>query len=133
MVTLPFLNQKSLGLLIKYMSEPIHPVFDPELNAHVAIIHPLQNGIRVFVYINRFEHVAELDELFLYHFDKDNNCIEFAFGERLEDVEEQKYISYTTDPAIHCAPFTIQITHQLETAHLRDYRFTIFHEPLTNL
>lgn len=115
------------------MSEPIYPVFDPELNAYVATISPPQNGIRVFVYISHFEHVSELDELFLYHFDKDNNCIEFAFGERLEDVEEQKYISYTTDPAIHRAPYTVQITHQLETAQLRNYSFTIFYEPLTDL
>lgn len=115
------------------MSDPIQPVFDPGLNAHVASIHPPYNGVRVFVYINRFEHVAELDELFLYHFDKDNNCIEFAFGERLEDVEAQKYISYTTDPAIHRAPFNIQITHQLDTVHLGNYRFTIVYEPLTDL
>lgn len=113
------------------MSEPIFPVFDPELNAHVAIINPLQNGIRVLVYISRYEHVSEFDELFLYHFDKDNNCIEFAFGERLEDVEEEKCISYATDPAIHRAPYTVQITHQLETAQLCNYRFIIYYEPLT--
>jgi hypothetical protein len=102
--------------------------FEKELNAHVALLEPAYGGIKVTVHIDKYENIHDLNELFLYNFDVDGNCIEFAFGERMEHVEAKKYISYATDPAIHRPPFRIEIRHQLDTVHLEKYGFTISYE-----
>lgn len=102
--------------------------YDEDQNAHLATLSPGQGGIRVTVHVDKYEHVHELNELFLYNFDADGNCIEFAFGERMENVEAKKYVSYTTDPAIHRPPFRIEIRHQLDTVHLDQFGFTISYE-----
>lgn len=99
--------------------------YDRDQNAHLAVLEPEHGGIRVTIHVDRYENIHELNELFLYNFDADENCIEFAFGERMENVEAKKYISYTTDPAIHRPPFRIEIRHQLDTVHLDKYGFTI--------
>jgi hypothetical protein len=108
----------------------VKTVYRPEVIAHVATLDPLTGGIKVVVHVDKYENVHELNELFLYNFDADNNCIEFAFGERMENVEAKKYISYSTDPAIHRPPFRIEIRHQLDTAHLEKYGFTISYSEL---
>jgi hypothetical protein len=102
----------------------------PDMNAHVAMLEPEHGSIKVIVHVDRYENPKELDELFLYNFDADGNCIEFPFGTRMENVEEKKYISYTTDAGIHRPPFRIEISHQLETAHLGEYAFTIGYEEI---
>jgi hypothetical protein len=102
--------------------------FVPELNAQVAFIEPAHGSVRVTVYIDKWEHENDLKELFLYNFDADVNAIEFAFGTRVEDVNDKKCISYTTDAAIHRPPFRIEISHQLETARMDKYEFTIEYE-----
>ncbi len=99
-----------------------------EMNAHVAYLEPSHGGITVKVHVDRFESEKELDELFLYNFDADSNAIEFAFGTRMENVEEKKFITYSTDPAIHRPPFRVEISHQLDEVHLEKYDFTISYE-----
>ena len=103
----------------------VRTVFNREMNAHVATLEPEHGSIRVLVHVDRYEHLHELDEIFLYNFDADGNCIEFPFGTRKEDVEKRMYITYSTDGAIHRPPFRVEISHQLETAHLDRYAFTI--------
>jgi hypothetical protein len=107
------------------MTESVKTVYSEELNAHLATISPPYAAVDITVHIDRFENQAVLDELFLYNFDVDSNCIEFAFGEKVQHVEEKKFITYSTDPSIHVPPFRIQISHQLETVNLRNYEFTI--------
>jgi hypothetical protein len=104
--------------------------YEKGMHAHVVTIHPEQPGIRVTVHVDRFEHLQELDELFLYNFDADGNSIEFAFGERMENVEAKKYITYTTDPSIHRPPYRIEINHQLDTVDLENFGFTVSYELL---
>jgi hypothetical protein len=100
-------------------------VYDKTLNAHVATIDPPAGPLLVIVTIEKFEHIHEVNELFLYNFDRDGNCIEFAFAEKHPDVESKLYISYETDPAIHRPPFKIQITHQLDTVRMEQFAFSI--------
>jgi hypothetical protein len=100
------------------------------MNAHVAFLEPDHGSVKVAVHIDRYVHLYELDELFLYNFDADVNCIEFAFGTRMENVEEKKFITYTTDAAIHRPPFRVEISHQVDTVHLEDYAFTISYEEI---
>src|SRR4051812_7439695 len=104
--------------------------FVPELNAQVAFLEPSHGSVKVVVFIDKYEDEHALKELFLYNFDADVNCIEFPFGTRLEDVEEKKYISYTTDAAIHRPPFRVEISHQVETAHMDRYEFTIRYQEI---
>jgi hypothetical protein len=105
--------------------EEVRTSFDKQLNAHVAVINPPYAAVEVTVHVDKYESLSELDELFLYNFDIDSNCIEFAFGEKMQHVELKRFVSYLTNPAIHVPPFRIQITHQLDTANLENYAFTV--------
>ena len=107
------------------MENLVRTVYNEEQNAHVAVISPPLAEVTITVHIDEFESPQDVDELFLYNFDVDSNCIEFAFGEKVQHVEEKRFISYTTDPAIHVPPFRIQISHQLDTADLTKYAFTV--------
>jgi hypothetical protein len=109
-----------------YPETGVKTIYDKNQKAHLATIDPPPNvPVKVFIHIDKYEKLSELDELFLYNFDKDSNSIEFAFGEKMEHGASRKYISYTTDPDIHKPPFKIQITHQLETADLEKYAFSV--------
>ena len=99
--------------------------YDAEMNAHVAILEPAHGAVKVMVHVDSYENLTELDELFLYNFDADSNCVEFPFGTRRENVEEKMFITYETDGAIHRPPFKVEITHQVDTVHLAKYGFTI--------
>jgi hypothetical protein len=44
--------------------------------------------------------------------------------------EDKRTVTYSTDPAIHVPPFRIQIAHQLATADLSKYAFTVSWELL---
>ena len=99
-----------------------------EMNAHCAILEANSGSLKVLVHVDRYENLTELDELFLYNFDADSNCIEFAFGTRRENVEEKMFITYNTDGTIHRPPFRVEISHQLDTVHLEKYAFTISYE-----
>lgn len=99
--------------------------YDKELNIHFAAISPPLAAVNVTVHIEKFRDHTELLEMFLYHFDVDSNCIEFAFGEKLKMHDDRRSVSYTTDPDIHVPPFRIQIAHQPATADLSEYAFTI--------
>jgi hypothetical protein len=107
------------------MADEIKTTYDKSNNAHIAVINPPYAAIEVTVHIDKYDSLSELDELFLYNFDVDSNAIEFAFGEKIEDVEFRKQVKYSTDPAIHVPPFRIQITHQLDTVNLENYEFTV--------
>lgn len=100
-------------------------VYDPALNAHMAVINPPLAAVRISVQALRFDDPVVLRELFLYSFDVDSNCIEFAFGEKLGSVDDGAVIVYETDPAVHVPPFRIQIAHQPATADISHYRFGI--------
>src|SRR3954466_5680060 len=108
----------------------VQTVYDPEMNAHVARLDAESGSVRVLVHIDKYEHIHELDELFLYNFDADENCIEFPFGTRRENVEEKMFITYDTNPLIHRPPFRVEISHQLDTAHLDKYAFTIHYKEM---
>jgi hypothetical protein len=99
--------------------------YDPETNTHVATITPPLAAVNIEVHVDAFDDPVVLKELFLYNFDVDSNCIEFAFGEKIEALEDRQVITYTTDPDIHVPPFRIQIAHQPATADLSGYAFTI--------
>jgi hypothetical protein len=103
----------------------INTVYDPELNAHLATISPPYAAVIITIHIDRYSDPVVLRELFLYNFDVDSNCIEFAFGEKLQQADDKRDVSYSTDPAVHVPPFRIQIAHQPATADIRDYAFTI--------
>jgi hypothetical protein len=103
----------------------IQTAYDPQLNIHTAIITPPLAAVSVTIHIDRFDDPVELMELFLYNFDVDSNCIEFAFGEKMSVSDEKRSVRYATDPAIHVPPFRIQIAHQLATADLSKYAFTV--------
>src|SRR3954462_10073648 len=106
------------------MENSVKTVYDEELNMHVAVISPPYAAVIITVHIDAFESPSEVDELFLYNFDVDSNCIDFAFGEKVQHVEQRRFVTYTTDPSVHIPPFRIQISHQLDTANLRKYAFT---------
>jgi hypothetical protein len=112
------------------MDTAVKTVYDPELNAHVATITPPYAAVQITVHIDEYESISGIDELFLYNFDVDSNCIEFAFGERVEHVEEKRSVTYNTDPNVHVPPFRIQISHQLDTARLDKYAFTVSYQLL---
>lgn len=99
--------------------------YDPETNMHFATISPPLAAVNVEVHVDAFDDPVVLKELFLYNFDVDSNCIEFAFGEKIHEGNDTHTVSYTTDPAIHVPPFRIQIAHQPATADLSQYAFTI--------
>ena len=107
------------------MERAIKTVFDRELNAHLATLRPPLAAVTITVHVDLFDEHAGLNELFLYNFDVDSNCIEFAFGEKIRYLEEKKYVSYSTDPEIHVPPFRIQIMHQEQRADLSKYGFTV--------
>jgi hypothetical protein len=107
------------------MENTVKAVYNEDLNAHVAVISPPYAAVNITVHIDEFESPHEVAELFLYNFDVDSNCIEFAFGEKVQHVEEKRFVEYSTDPDIHVPPFRIQISHQLDTADLTKYAFTI--------
>jgi hypothetical protein len=100
-------------------------IYDPETNMHLATITPPLAAVNIEVRIDTFDDPVVLKELFLYNFDVDSNCIEFAFGEKIQELEGRHQISYATDPAIHVPPFRIQIAHQPATADLSGYAFTV--------
>ena len=107
------------------MENVVKTIYDEDLNAHVANISPPYAEITIHVHIDAFEHLSEIDELFLYNFDVDSNCIDFAFGEKIQHSEEKRFVTYTTEPGIHVPPYRIEIRHQLDTADLRKYAFTV--------
>jgi hypothetical protein len=100
-------------------------IYDPGLNAHLVTISPPLAAVTITVHVDRFDDPVVLKELFLYNFDVDSNCIEFAFGEKLHEVEEKHAVTYQTDPSVHVPPFRIQIAHQPATANLSNYAFTV--------
>jgi hypothetical protein len=107
------------------MTASVHPIYDPGSRMHIATINAPYAAIRITVHVDRFEDPVVLRELFLYHFDVDSNAIEFAFGEKLQQDNENSFVKYETDPAIHVPPFRIQIAHQPATADISNYKFTI--------
>jgi hypothetical protein len=110
------------------MENAVSTVYDPELNAHLATINPPLAAVTVTVHVDRYDEYAGLSELFLYSFDVDSNCIEFAFGERVQHVEDKRYVTYDTDPLVHVPPFRIQIMHQVQGADLSRYAFTVSYQ-----
>jgi hypothetical protein len=100
-------------------------VFDRTLNAHVVTIDPPAAPLLITVKIEKFEHEYELNELFLYNWDRDGNCIEFAFAEKRPDVETKHYITYETDPGMLNPPFRLEITHQLDTVQMEKFQFSV--------
>lgn len=103
-------------------------IYNKEIKAHCAVINPAQGSIRIMVQVDRFEHQHLLNELWLYNFDADGNCVEFPFGVRHQDVEHQFYITYETTASLHRPPFRIEIRHQDDSEDLSKYGFTIFWE-----
>ncbi len=110
------------------MDNAVKTVYDPTLRAHVVTINPPYAKVQVTVHIDEFTDANDLNELFLYNFDVDSNCIEFAFGEKVEHVDEKRSVTYTTDPLRHVPPFRIQISHQLDTVDLEKFRFTVSYQ-----
>jgi hypothetical protein len=108
--------------------EKVRTVYDRELNAHLATINPPLAAVDVTVHIDRFDEHDGLNELFLYNFDVDSNCIEFAFGEKVQDAEDKRFVTYSTDPLLHVPPFRIQIMHQEQAADLSKYDFTVSYQ-----
>jgi hypothetical protein len=104
--------------------------YHPEMNAHTAVLDAEPGSIRVTVHVDAYDHLPDMDELFLYHFDTDGNCIEFPFGARVEHVEEKKYVTYDTIGEIHKPPHRVEISHQLDTVDLKKYAFSITYQPL---
>jgi hypothetical protein len=100
-------------------------VFDRTLNAHVVTIDPPNAPLLVTIVVEKFRHLNELNELFLYNFDRDGNCIEFAFGEKSPDIEEKQHLTYEIDSTLYRPPFRIEITHQLDTVRMQDFQFSI--------
>jgi hypothetical protein len=107
------------------MGEEVQTVYDKAANMHIAVIYPPLAAVEITVTVLKHESASLLPELFLYNFDVDSNAIEFAFGEKMQDIEFKKYVKYTTDPAIHVPPFRIQITHQLSTVNLANFAFAV--------
>lgn len=102
--------------------------YDPILLSQVATLMPEHGGIEITVIPLRFMHLNWLDELWLYCFDADGNCIEFPFGVREGKIEELMEVVFKTNAAIHRPPFEIQIRHQVETERIELYKFLIFYE-----
>ena len=63
------------------MNNSVATVYDPSLNAHLATINPPLAAVTMSIHIDRCDDPSLIGELFLYHFDVDSNCIEFAFRE----------------------------------------------------
>ena len=105
--------------------ETLKTSYDPAANMHVAHISPPYAAVNIEIHVDAFDDLVTLNELFLYNFDVDSNCIEFAFGEKLQNLDGKRSISYTTDPALHVPPFRIEIAHQPATADLSRYAFTV--------
>ena len=112
------------------MDNSVQTVYSRELNAHFATISPPLAAVTITVHVDRFDTHDDLKELFLYNFDVDSNCIEFAFGERVQSADDKRFVTYDTDPAIHIPPFRIQIMHQVQGADLSKYGFTISYQLL---
>ncbi len=112
------------------MDKTFKTVYDPELNAHLATITPPLASVTVTVHVDRFDEHYGLNELFLYNFDIDSNCIEFAFGEKVQHAEDKRFVTYDTDPSVHVPPFRIQIMHQDQRADLSKYGFTVSYQLL---
>lgn len=108
--------------------ETVKTVFDPELNAHLATIRPPLAAVDITIQADKFDTRDDLNELFVYNFDIDSNCIEFAFGEKVQHSDDKTYVTYTTNPAIHIPPFRIQIMHQEQAADMSKYGFTVSYQ-----
>jgi hypothetical protein len=107
------------------MEEQVKTVYDKDRNMHMATISPPYAAVDIMVHIDKYDPHIDLKELFLYNFDVDSNCIEFAFGEKVQHLDDRQFITYSTDPKIHVPPFRIEITHQTDTVNLSDFEFTI--------
>jgi len=107
------------------MDEEIPMVYDKGTNTHLAAISPPLAAVEITVQIVKYESVSLLPDLYLYNFDVDSNAIEFAFGEKVQHIEQKKFVRYTTDPAIHVPPFRIQVAHQRNTVNLENFAFTL--------
>jgi hypothetical protein len=107
--------------------------FDSDLNAHVLTLDPpIHHAVSITITITSFEHEHDLEELFLYHFDRDGNSIEFAFGEKEHGIRRTRTVTYCTDPRIHRPPFSIQITHQVEEISMQGFSFEVGFESVEN-
>jgi hypothetical protein len=110
------------------MTTEVKTSYDKTSNAHLATLNPPYAAVEITVHVDKFDTLGNLHELFLYNFDVDSNAIEFAFGEKMEEVDLKKQVRYTTDPAIHVPPFRILITHQHDTVSLENYEFTVSYD-----
>jgi hypothetical protein len=110
------------------MQQAVKTVYDRELNAHLATIRPPLGEIDITVHVDDYDEHVDLNELFLYNFDVDSNCIEFAFGEKVQQADDKRFVTFTTDPEIHVPPFRIQIMHQEQTADLSKFNFTVWYQ-----
>lgn len=110
------------------METSLQTMYDSTLNAHIATLHPPLAAVEITVRIDGFEASSGIDELFLYNFDVDSNCIEFAFKEKNQQLWETREVTYSTDPNVHVPPFRIQITHQRPEADLSAYAFTVSYQ-----
>jgi hypothetical protein len=109
----------------------VDTVYDADSNAHVATLDASTGSeVDVEILVERFLHERDLDELFLYNFDRDGNCIEFAFAEKEPAIRKTRRVRFFTDPLIHRPPFRLQITHQLESVCMKDFSFRITYQAL---
>ncbi len=102
--------------------------YDPGQNAHLAVISPPLAAVTITVHVDRYDPHTDLNEIFLYNFDVDSNCIEFAFGEKVQHRNDKRFVSYDTDPEVHVPPFRIQIMHQEQSADLSQFAFTVSYQ-----
>jgi hypothetical protein len=110
------------------MENEITTRYDKELNAHLATISPPLAAVDITVHVDKFDAHVDLNEIFLYNFDVDSNCIEFAFGEKIQHAEDKRFVTYSTDPSVHVPPFRIQIMHQEQKADLSKFAFTVSYQ-----
>jgi hypothetical protein len=107
------------------MDTGVKTVYDPELNAHRVTISPPLAAVDITVHVDETDDHTDLNEIFLYNFDVDSNCIEFAFGEKVQHSGDKRFVTYSTDPEKHVPPFRIQIMHQEQRADLSKFSFTV--------
>lgn len=110
------------------MENSVKTVYDPGTNAHMATISPPLAAVTITVHVDKYNEHTGLMELFLYSFDVDSNCIEFAFGEKVRHEGEKRFVTFDTDPAVHVPPFRIRIMHQQQEVDLSGYGFTISYQ-----